>query len=116
MLAYVRDKKNLTLPESLQPWAQKLVMIDDDNLRGQFYRIQEQFATIIFQDVIRRGGMFYTPDLKPSNDEVDKRPLLQHDDRRSCWRKAASALLLILTSQNVDSLASDELYIDELVM
>jgi hypothetical protein len=31
-------------------------MIDDDNLRGQFYRIQEQFVTIIFQDVIRRGG------------------------------------------------------------
>jgi hypothetical protein len=52
MLAMVRDKKNLTLPESLQPWAQKLAMIDDDNLRGQFYRIQEQFATIIFQDVI----------------------------------------------------------------
>jgi hypothetical protein len=41
MLAYVRDKKTLMLPESLQPWAQKLAMIDDDNLRGQFYRIQE---------------------------------------------------------------------------
>jgi hypothetical protein len=54
----------------------KLVMIDDDNLRGQFYRIQEQFATIIFQDVIRTGGMFYTAELKPSNDEVDKRLLL----------------------------------------
>jgi hypothetical protein len=34
MLVLVRDKKNLTLPESLQPWAQKLAMIDDDNLRG----------------------------------------------------------------------------------
>jgi hypothetical protein len=52
MLALVRDKKNLTLPESLQPWAQNLAMINDENLRGQFYRIQEQFATIIFQDVI----------------------------------------------------------------
>jgi hypothetical protein len=41
MLALVRDKKNLTLPESLQPWAQNLAMIDDENLRGQFYRIQE---------------------------------------------------------------------------
>jgi hypothetical protein len=39
MLAMVQDKKNLTLPESLQPWAQKLAMIDDDNLRGQFYCI-----------------------------------------------------------------------------
>jgi hypothetical protein len=34
MLAMVRDKKNLTLPDSLQPWAQKLAMIDDDNLQG----------------------------------------------------------------------------------
>jgi hypothetical protein len=34
MLALVWDQKNLTLPESLQPWAQKLAMIDDDNLRG----------------------------------------------------------------------------------
>jgi hypothetical protein len=41
MLAMVRDRKNLTLLESLQPWAQKLAMIDDANLRGQFYRIQE---------------------------------------------------------------------------
>jgi hypothetical protein len=41
MLAMVQGKKNLTLPDSLQPWAQKLAMIDDDNLRGQFYRIQE---------------------------------------------------------------------------
>jgi hypothetical protein len=32
MLATVRDKKNLTLPDFLQPWAQKLAMIDDDNL------------------------------------------------------------------------------------
>jgi hypothetical protein len=48
MLAMVRDKKNLTLLDSLQPWAEKLAMIDDNNLRGQFYRIQEQFATIIF--------------------------------------------------------------------
>jgi hypothetical protein len=80
MLAYVRDKKNLMLPESLQPRAQKLAMIDDDNLR-QHYRIQEQFAIIIFQDVIRTGGMFYTVELKPSNDEVDKRLLLQGDDR-----------------------------------
>jgi hypothetical protein len=31
MMAYIRDKKNLMLPESLQPWAQKLAMIDDDN-------------------------------------------------------------------------------------
>jgi hypothetical protein len=76
MLAMVRDRKNLMLPESLQPWAQKLAMIDDDNLRGQFYRTQEKFATIIFQDVIRKGGMFYTAELKPSNDEADQRLLL----------------------------------------
>jgi hypothetical protein len=35
---------------------------------------------------------------------------------RSCPRETASALFLMLASQNVDSLASDELSIDELVM
>jgi hypothetical protein len=103
MLAMVRDKKNLTLPDSLQPWAQKLAMIYDDNLRGQFYRIQEQFATIIFQDVIRRGGMFYTAELKPSNEEVDQRLLLQGDDRTFLLQEAASALFLILASQSCNN-------------
>jgi hypothetical protein len=37
-------------------------------------------VTIIYQDVVRKGGMFYTASLKPSNDEVDKRLLLQGDD------------------------------------
>jgi hypothetical protein len=36
---------------------------------------------IIFQDVIRKGGMFYTAAMKPSNAEIDKRLLLQGDDR-----------------------------------
>jgi hypothetical protein len=55
-------------------------MIQDNQLRAEFYRIQEQFATIIFQDVIRKGGMFYTAAMKPSNVEIDKRLLLQGDD------------------------------------
>jgi hypothetical protein len=56
-------------------------MIQDNQLRAEFYRIQEQFATIIFQDVIRKGGMFYTTAMKPSNAEIDQRLLLQGDDR-----------------------------------
>jgi hypothetical protein len=56
-------------------------MIQDKVLRAEFYRIQEQFATIIYQDVVRIGWMFYTADLKPSNAKVDKRLLLQGDDK-----------------------------------
>ena len=58
-----------------------MAMIQDNQLRAEFYRIQEQFATIIFQDVIRKGGLFYTAAMKPSNAEIDKRLLLQGDDR-----------------------------------
>jgi hypothetical protein len=48
MQAYVQDNQNLTLPNSLQPCAQQLAKINDENLRAEFYRIEEQFATIIF--------------------------------------------------------------------
>jgi hypothetical protein len=81
MRANVRDHHNLTLPNSLKSWAEQLAMIQDKDLRAEFYRIQEQFATITYQDVIGNGGMFYTAGLKPSNAEVDKRLLLQGDDR-----------------------------------
>jgi hypothetical protein len=49
--------------------------------------------------------MFYTAELKPSNDEVDKRLLLPDDDRTFLLEEAASALFLILASQNINSLA-----------
>jgi hypothetical protein len=81
MRAYVRDHHNLTLPISLKSWAEHLAMIQDNQLRAEFYRIQEQFATIIFQDIIRKGGMFYTAAMKPSNAKIDKRLLLQGDNR-----------------------------------
>jgi hypothetical protein len=71
----------LTLTNSLKSWAQQLAIIQDKDLRAEFYRIQEQFATIIYQDVIRKGGMFYTAGLKPSNNEVDKRLLPQGNNR-----------------------------------
>jgi hypothetical protein len=51
-------------------------MIQDKDLRSVFYHIQEQFATIIYQDVIRKGGLFYTAAMEPSNAEIDKRMLL----------------------------------------
>jgi hypothetical protein len=56
MRAYVRDHRDLTVPKALQPLAQNLAMINDENLRAEFYRIQEQFATIIYQDVVKKGG------------------------------------------------------------
>jgi hypothetical protein len=56
---------------------------------------------IIFKDVIRKGGMFYTTAMKPSNAEIDKRPLLQGDDRPFLL---AGGGILMLASRNVDSL------------
>jgi hypothetical protein len=81
MRAYVRDHHHLTLPNSLKSWAKHLAMIQDKDLRAEFYRIQEKFTIIIYQDVIRKGGLFYTAAMKPSNAEIDKRLLLQGDDR-----------------------------------
>jgi hypothetical protein len=39
MWAYVRDHHNLTLPNSLKSWAKLLAMIQDKDLRAEFYRI-----------------------------------------------------------------------------
>jgi hypothetical protein len=80
MRLYVRDHHNLTLLNSLKSWAEHLAMIQDKDLRAEYYRIQEQFAMIIYQDVIRKGGLFYTATMKPSNAEIDKRLLLQGAD------------------------------------
>jgi hypothetical protein len=48
MRAYVQDHHNLTLPNSLKSWAEQLAMIQDKDLRAELYRIQEQFAIIIY--------------------------------------------------------------------
>jgi hypothetical protein len=55
-------------------------MVKDENLRAKFYRIQNQFAIIIYQDVIRKGGFFYSSAPKPKNDELNERLLKQGDD------------------------------------
>jgi hypothetical protein len=39
MRAYRRDHHNLTLPNSLKSWAKHLAMIQDKDLRVEFYRI-----------------------------------------------------------------------------
>jgi hypothetical protein len=83
----------IDLPNSLKSWAEHLAMIQDKDLRAEFYRIQEQFAMIIYQDVVRKGGMFYTAAMKPSNAEIDKRLLLQGDDRTFLLARGGSCFL-----------------------
>jgi hypothetical protein len=39
MRAYVHEHHNLTLPNSLKSWAEHLAMIQDKDLRAEFYRI-----------------------------------------------------------------------------
>ena len=52
---YVWDCQNLTLPSSLQGWAETLAKIDDADLREDFHRIQMKLSQIIIEDVNTRG-------------------------------------------------------------
>ena len=56
MRAFERDQENLTLPSQLRPWASRLALIQDGDLKEAFFRIQQQFAEIIFHDVCKKGG------------------------------------------------------------
>src|SRR4051812_45567419 len=54
---FVRDCQNLTLPSSLQAWAENLVQSDNDDLRDDLHRIQVKLSEIIVEDVNTRGGV-----------------------------------------------------------
>jgi hypothetical protein len=43
----------------MQKWGTDLTNGTDDQLREEFARIQRMIATILFQDVIRRGRIFH---------------------------------------------------------
>ena len=80
MKAFFNDMETKTLPSDLVKWAEKLACIQARNLRQQFFNIQEEIATIMYQGVIKTGGTFYGG-YTPSNREIDERLAQQGDGR-----------------------------------
>jgi hypothetical protein len=56
MRAIVQNEHRLTTPASARGWAEEHARIEDAELRDDFFRIQNQIATILQEDVITRGG------------------------------------------------------------
>ena len=50
MREIVRDHHHLLLPDNLKDWAVSLSAIQDTDIRQEFFRIQSEFAEIIYQD------------------------------------------------------------------
>ena len=82
MRAFVRDQQQLTLPAHLKHWAERLSVIQDADLRQEFFRIQSELAGIISEDVLRNTGEFYLNN-QLSNREIDTMLRLQADGDRS---------------------------------
>ncbi|KAK1612543.1 hypothetical protein QYE76_036216 [Lolium multiflorum] len=74
---FIRDQQQLTLPEHLRDWANKLSRVPDDGIKQDFFRIQVEFCEIIHQDFVRSAGEFYAG-YQPSNSDIDT--MLQMQD------------------------------------
>ena len=80
MRAFVRDQQQLTLPNNLKEWAARLSAIQDADIRQEFFRIQSEFAEIIYQDVLRTAGEFYL-NYQSSNSEETMLKMQGDNDR-----------------------------------
>ena len=69
------------LPNNLKDWAARLSAIQDADIRQEFFRIQSEFAEIIYQDVLRTSGQFYLK-YQPSNSDIDTTLQMQADNAR----------------------------------
>jgi hypothetical protein len=67
------------VPSPVDRWAQDLANNNDEALRLEFYRIQQSLATIIYNDVCKRDGMFHGGN--PNQSDVAIRLELQRDYR-----------------------------------
>jgi hypothetical protein len=56
MRAIIQNEHRLTTPSSVRGWPEEHARIEDAELRDDFFRIQNQIATILQEDVITRGG------------------------------------------------------------
>jgi hypothetical protein len=64
----------------MRPWVVDLANGTDAQLREEFARIQRMIATILFQDVLKRGGIFHQT--KPlSKGDMETVLRMSHDVR-----------------------------------
>ena len=78
---YVRDMQQLQLPGQLRTWCLKnMTDATDSQHRLQFVRIQHTIATTIYNDVLRKEGLFYYGS-PPANADVERRSEDQGDYR-----------------------------------
>jgi hypothetical protein len=69
--AFMQDQHRLLVQESMQPLVLDLANDTDAQLREEFARIQWMIDTILFQDVLKRGGIFHqTKPLSKGNMET----------------------------------------------
>ena len=82
MMEYRRDVQSLCMKSSsdthIQRWAEAFGAVPDNQLRNDFYRIQQEIASIIMKDVLEENGMFYGGPI--SRADVRTRIALQRQD------------------------------------
>ncbi|KAK1664727.1 hypothetical protein QYE76_052886 [Lolium multiflorum] len=105
---FIRDQQQLTLPEHLRDWANKLARVPDDGIKQDFFRIQVEFCEIIHQDVIRSAGEFYAG-YQPSNSDIDTMLQMQGDDYRSwmCLKKGGDMTWYVVYKGKVPGVYND---------
>jgi hypothetical protein len=81
MRSLVRDANDLTLPSHLRGWAENLAQINDSNIRAEFFSIQQDLATMIYEDVMTKGRVFFAGYGLPPNKEIEDLVGLQGDAR-----------------------------------
>ncbi|KAK1648037.1 hypothetical protein QYE76_065842 [Lolium multiflorum] len=108
MNKFIRDQQQLTLPEHLRDWANKLARVPDDGIKQDFFRIQTEFCEIIHQDVIRSAGEFYAG-YQPSNSDIDTMLQMQGDDYRSwmCLKKGGDMTWYVVYKGKVPGVYND---------
>ena len=82
MMEYRRDVQSHCMKSSsdthIQRWVEAFGAVSDNRLRNDFYRIQQEIASIIIKDVLEENGMFYTGPI--SRADVRTRIALQRQD------------------------------------
>ena len=80
MREFVRDQQRLMLPDSLQKWCKDLANVEDSDVRTELYRVQQKIADVVFNDVIKKEGIFFNNFVLPSNEDIKMRLEMQRDD------------------------------------
>jgi hypothetical protein len=84
MMEYRRDVQSICMTTTsdahIRSWAEAFGTMSDDQIRADFYRIQQKIASIIMKDVLEENGVFYGGPI--SRADVQTCIALQRQDRR----------------------------------